>query len=182
MKENQRVRLSKKMLRESLIKLLSEKNIHKISVREICENAEINRTTFYKYYGSPYDLLNDIEDQFLIEIDNFLVSRNIAGFQESQRLTKTLTFINDNLDSFRMLFNNNVDQTFPEKLFGLPQIRQRLSQRLDLNYTKMETDYIFTFIVNGGFSMIRDWVNKDERESAEEMAAVLNQTIGKLLF
>ena len=62
MKEDQRVRLSRQLLRSALIVLLKEKNINKISVREICDAAEINRTTFYKHYGNPYDLLEDIEN------------------------------------------------------------------------------------------------------------------------
>jgi AcrR family transcriptional regulator len=72
MKENQRVRLTKKMLQDSLIWLLPNKSIHKISVREICDNAEINRSTFYKYYGSQYDLLKDMENEVLLQIDGYL--------------------------------------------------------------------------------------------------------------
>ncbi len=68
MGENQRIRLSKQLLRNALISLLEEKSINKISVREICETAEINRTTFYKYYGSQYDLLEDIENILLDEL------------------------------------------------------------------------------------------------------------------
>ena len=64
-KVNQRVMLSKRLLKESLIRQLKEESIYKISVRELCEQAGINRTTFYKYYGSPFDLLKDIEDDLL---------------------------------------------------------------------------------------------------------------------
>ena len=59
MKEDQRIRLSKQLLRNALLELLKEKHISKVSVREICERAQINRTTFYKYYGSQYELLED---------------------------------------------------------------------------------------------------------------------------
>ena len=60
--ENQRIRLSKTMLKNALIELLKTKNIEKISIYELCGQAQINRTTFYKYYGSQYDLLADIEN------------------------------------------------------------------------------------------------------------------------
>jgi AcrR family transcriptional regulator len=52
----------KKLLKDSLIRLLQQGSIHRISVREICDRAGINRTTFYKYYGSQYDLLGDMEN------------------------------------------------------------------------------------------------------------------------
>ena len=54
--ENQRIRITKRMLREALIRLLGKKPIEKIRVQELCQEAQINRTTFYKYYGNQYDL------------------------------------------------------------------------------------------------------------------------------
>ena len=63
--ENQRIRLSKTLLKNALVHLLQKKPLNKISVLEICETAQINRTTFYKYYGSQTDLLNEIESDFL---------------------------------------------------------------------------------------------------------------------
>ena len=68
MKEDQRIRLSKQLLRNALLELLKEKHISKVSVREICERAQINRTTFYKYYGSQYELLEDIENMLIAQI------------------------------------------------------------------------------------------------------------------
>ena len=56
--ENQRVYLSKKLLENALINLLKQKSLYKISIRELCEVASINRSTFYKYFSSQFDLLN----------------------------------------------------------------------------------------------------------------------------
>ena len=70
--ENQRIRLTKKMLKSALIKLLESKPIEKISVYELCAEAQINRTTFYKYYGSQHDLMADIQADFLTELENSL--------------------------------------------------------------------------------------------------------------
>ena len=55
-RENQRIMLSKRLIKESLTRLLASESIHKISVRMLCEEAGINRSTFYKYYGSQYDV------------------------------------------------------------------------------------------------------------------------------
>ena len=49
--ENQRVYLSKKLLENALISLLKQKSLYKISIRELCEVASINRSTFYKYFS-----------------------------------------------------------------------------------------------------------------------------------
>lgn len=179
MNENQRVRLSKKMLKESLIRLLNEESIHKISVREICDEAQINRTTFYKHYGSPYDLLGDMEDDVLTQIDSYLSTNNKSFDNSLKRLIQMISFVNDNLDLCRVLFNNNVDPEFPEKLINLPPIKQMVTQLMGKN-NEDEIAYIFGFVVNGGFSIIRKWMNKDSRETPEEMAALINRTIMKL--
>ena len=55
-KEDRRVIMTKKLLKNALIVLLKEKDIYHISIRELCALADINRSTFYKYYGSQYDL------------------------------------------------------------------------------------------------------------------------------
>lgn len=55
-KEDRRVIYTKKVIRDSFLQLLSEKPVEKISVTEICKNADINRGTFYAHYSDPYDL------------------------------------------------------------------------------------------------------------------------------
>ena len=59
-KENQRIMLTKRLVQDALIILLRTTDISKISIRELCEKAGINRTTFYNHYGSQYDVLKDI--------------------------------------------------------------------------------------------------------------------------
>ncbi len=180
MNENQRIRLSRQMLRDSLTMLLQTKSIHTISVREICEGAEINRTTFYKYYGDQYDLLRDMEDHVLTQIEGYLGSDDTLAGDDSQKLSRTLAFIDENLDLCRILCNNNVDPEFPKKLFSLPPIRHLLEQQLTDTGADNKSGYVFDFIVNGGFSIIRSWMNKEDRESPEEFASFVSDTIMKL--
>ena len=66
--ENQRVMLTRRLIREGLMELLKTESIHKISVRALCEGAGINRSTFYRYYGSQYDVLAEMEEQVLGDV------------------------------------------------------------------------------------------------------------------
>ena len=66
--ENQRVRLTKKLFRDSLIALLRKKKIYQITVSELCAAAELNRSSFYKHYGNVYDVLAELEEDFLAQI------------------------------------------------------------------------------------------------------------------
>ena len=66
-KENRRVKMTKAMLNESFLKYLEEKPISRITVKEICEDADVNRSTYYVYYSDPYDQLHKIEDALIQE-------------------------------------------------------------------------------------------------------------------
>ena len=178
MGENQRVRLSKQLLKDSLIGLLNEKSIHTISVREICENAQINRTTFYKYYGSQYDLLECIENELLMEIDGCLDPSDNGNFYI--RLEKVLSHAMDNRELCRLLFNNNVDPEFPGKLISLPRVQEMLSQQLTGGYNEDEVKYISCFIVNGGFGIMRQWIHAANPESPKGIASLIDSIFARL--
>lgn len=51
------------MIRESLYHLLEKKHLSEITVKEICEGAEINRATFYRNYLDIYDLYEKLEEE-----------------------------------------------------------------------------------------------------------------------
>ena len=64
-KTDRRVKYTKQAIRDSFLKLLSEKPIEKISVTEICREAEINRGTFYSHYNDPYDLRDSLVEELI---------------------------------------------------------------------------------------------------------------------
>lgn len=177
--DNQRIRLSKTLLRSSLINLLTTKSINKITIKEICDNAQINRTTFYKYYGSQYDLMIDIENEILKNVENCL--EESGDITTLSRLLKMLAFLNENAEICRVLMNNNVDPRFPEKLMNLSIIRQIVINSLEKKYNSDEINYVYGLIVNGGFDIIRKWINKEQRESTMQLANFIEGTIMKLI-
>ena len=62
-KNDARVRYTQKVLKDSLLQLLEKKPINKITVKEVCELAELNRATFYAHYTDCLDLLESIENE-----------------------------------------------------------------------------------------------------------------------
>lgn len=158
-KENQRIMLTKRLIKESLIRLLAAKNIYKISVRELCDDAGINRSTFYKYYGSQYDVLTEMESELLKHIQEAL---GAASKDPVHQIETICSYLEENADIVRLLTNNNIDPDFPGKLFNLPQIRMMLDKQLGSRYDPESLDYAFTFMTSAGYFLIREWINKDE--------------------
>jgi len=62
---NQRVTVTKRMVKEGLTRLLEKKPLDKINITELCQEAGVNRTTFYRYYELPRDVLTEMQDEFL---------------------------------------------------------------------------------------------------------------------
>lgn len=165
-KVNQRVMLSKRLLKESFIQLLQTKDIHKICIRELCREAGINHCTFYKYYGSQYDLLREMENDMLQKVECTL-----AGESEGDRLLILLNYVQDNLKTMRLLIDNNIDPTFSEKLFSLSFVQREFKDILGEGDGKGE--YVSHFIFYGALRIVQLWLNKEEREPPEEMAQLL---------
>ena len=65
MQEDKRVLKTKKNLKQTLVNMLSKKPFEKISVKEICENSQTSRITFYVHYKDKYDLVDDISKDMI---------------------------------------------------------------------------------------------------------------------
>ena len=72
-RDDRRAAYSKKMIRESLYELMKTKPLNKITVKEICETADVNRSTFYAYYMDIYDLHQKITKEFFDIVSDFLI-------------------------------------------------------------------------------------------------------------
>ncbi|MCM1060529.1 MAG: TetR/AcrR family transcriptional regulator [Eubacterium sp.] len=166
-KENQRIMLTKKLLKNALIEMLRSDSLYHISIRELCERAGINRSTFYKYYGSQFDLLAEMEQDLLDDINLSLIKENT---QNPGILSDILRYIEKNLDLVRLLLNSSVDPEFAGRLFAMPQIQKMIKQMLGSELSAAEYEYTSNFNIYGAYKMVLIWINKEERESPEWLA------------
>ena len=56
MSKNLRIKYTKMFLKNAILELLKEKPLNKITIQELCDKAEVNRSTFYAHYLDIYDL------------------------------------------------------------------------------------------------------------------------------
>ncbi|MCD8217662.1 MAG: TetR/AcrR family transcriptional regulator [Clostridiales bacterium] len=169
--ENQRIRLSKEMLKTGLLKLLKEKPVGQITVHELCIVSQINRTTFYKYYGSQTELLNEIESDFLNQLDESL--KEIIT-QNSNALLLVLQYLYEQRELFCILTRSVPVQEFSAHVFSIPNIRVIFQSMInESNYSDTEVKYIRRFVFEGAFSVLYSWLNSEDPEPAAEIADVL---------
>ena len=151
--------------------LLQKKPLNKISVLEICETAQINRTTFYKYYGSQTDLLNEIESDFLAQLDE-----SLALIPEQEGAVASVLA---NLYEQRTTFCTLV-RAIPS--FSLPGINGLFKNlAIASSCTKSQTQYTREFIFQGTFAVLCSWLSSENPEPVSEIAEMLELLKDKLL-
>lgn len=177
-KTNQRVMLTKRLLKDSLIRKLKEESIYKISIRELCEEAGINRSTFYKYYGSQFDLLGEMEEDMLRHVQEALMKPEDV---KTESISGVCAYLEENIELSRLLINNNIDPQFPERLFRMPYIRDEIEKVMRSRYGEAELEYASCFLTYGCYHLVRRWINQDEHEPPERIAALLMGLIEQLV-
>ena len=171
-KINQRIMLTKRLLKDSLIEMMKAESIYKISIRDLCESAGINRSTFYKYYGSQFDLLKEIENDLIKDLLTFLKEYP----QDIQHaFAQICSYLEQNIDLARLLLNESTDSNLPERLFSLTFIQQEMRKVFKEQYTDDQFSYLSCYITYGCFHAIRLWINNDNREAPEEFSKLITE-------
>lgn len=173
-KEDRRVRITKRLLKDALIELLKEKDIYHISIRELCETADVNRTTFYKYYGNQFDLLADMEND-LIGFISHTIMKNQTDSEKI--LVAACRYLEDNLEFARLIINNNVDPAFPNRLFSTDAITTSFVNRYSVSKSEEALEYFYNYITYGVYRVVCVWLNKEVRESPEAIAKLIDQMV-----
>lgn len=105
MKEDRRVRKTKRSLKEGLSQLLLTKELRKITVKELTDKVDIHRATFYAHYQDIYDLYNQIEESFIADLRSIIANENVSSYEET--FTLMVNYIYDNNAISTMLLSKN---------------------------------------------------------------------------
>lgn len=176
--ENRRVRMTKRLLKDSLLELLEQKDLSDISVTAICEGADIHRSTFYKYYKDPSVLLRDIEQDALNQIP--VPPETLDQQGEESLLCATTAFfdyVKENERIFRVLFSESVYADFSARLVELlcSQLIIGIESENELN-----SRYLRLYIANGTVGMLKEWIETGFPVSSRKIAEMMYYLSRKL--
>lgn len=173
-KENQRIRLTKMMFKNSLISLLQKKSIYQISVTELCNASELNRSTFYKYYGNVRDVLTEIEEETLKQGQKCIQEIEVSGIDSAiQPLYRLLYYVKENKELYQLLLNNSADDNFLLVMIQDAIDFLKYKSQNILPDSNNFSDYLFQYILSGCIHVILSWINSSMTESPEEIAHLI---------
>ena len=180
-KNDRRIKYTKILIKQSLVKLLQEKPISKISIKEICETADINRSTFYAHYADQYDLLRQLVDETLQDINTYLDSYNFTVYEPGsyQIMKRIFEYIVENAELCKVLMGEYGDISLQKEIMMIVQ-RQGMKEwkgKKAVDEDMME--YLYIYGVNGSIGIVQKWLQSGLKQSAGEMADLVIQMIYK---
>ena len=184
LKEDRRVRKTKKALREGLAELLIEKNLQNITVRELTDKVDIHRSTFYANFKDIYDLYGHMEDVVIQEINDILLTD--CTFKPKIFFGALFQYIIDNKQICRLFFGKSVSSAFFNQLSAMFKDLCVDCWRKEYNITSTTEgmEYYAQFYLSGGLGVIGKWVANDFEFSMEELVTILadiDSNFGKIV-
>lgn len=179
---DRRVRKTRKLLRQGLIKLLMEKDINDISINELVTLIDINRGTFYLHCKDLHDLSSQIQDEVVEEITAILNTYSAEDMKNEDLpfFIDLLKFIQENSDLFLLLMVKNSNSSFSNKLMRL--LQDNCFDHFKTIYQK-DNPYAYavfaTFSVSGCIGVIQLWLETGHQESIEFVAKTLSILVDK---
>lgn len=180
---DRRVRKTKTILRQGLVRLMSEKSIQEITVKELCCECDINRGTFYSHYADVYDLLQKIEEEMLCVLEEMIQEYSLLDVKgeaaPSPIMSSIFKFLAQNADMCRILLCNNGDMAFVEKVKDTVKNKfmSEWKIRVPENDNNKTSEYLYAFIVSGCIGVLQQWLISNGTQTPDEMAALVENLI-----
>lgn len=169
-KEDRRIRKTKKSLRQALVRLLRYKTLDEITIKELTEEADVHRGTFYHHYRDAYDLKNQVDEEIKAELTDLVqnVKESEIANGPYPLLLRVLLYLEDNREVAQMLANDRG----PNSL--LATLCNQISERcFSSNLFGEELRYGNQFCAAGLESMMASWIHDGMRMTPKEMAKVM---------
>lgn len=160
MKEDKRITQTKQCIEKALIELLNNKYLEEITVKELCEKANINRSTFYTYYTSPNDIYKIIERNAINKIHIFLDSQNIS-ITLYNFFRETINFLYSNQDVFIIMEKEH--NALKNAICNFFNKRYMITKQVSMSY-------LYEFFFFGFINVIKKWLKSNQNETVEELA------------
>jgi len=174
---------------KALLSLLENKSFEYITISEICEKAEVNRSTFYLHYENTCDLLKEttayVIDNFVsyFSVDTESITTKFADcdlqdlkFVNEKYLHPYLSFVKENQRVFLAVLSQPTafdSKTIFQRLFD--NIFKPILDRF--HYPRDEQNYVMMFYLNGITAIITEWLKNSCQNSIEDISAIIRVCI-----
>lgn len=177
MRSDRRTRYTQTAIKNAFIDALSTKPINKITVRDICDAADVNRGTFYLHYQDVYALLEALEQEYAEKIIDLLQQpHNIFAGEFTDFFIKFMEYLEENPQAELVLHHPASSGKGLQRVidFSYHQHTSAFTQYGEVS--KVELDILLNYMWHGSVHAIREWREKGICEK-EEFVSILSKII-----
>ena len=181
-KTDLRVIKTKRILFDSLLKLLKNKNFEKIKISDICEESLINRSTFYAHYEDKYELLMELfEEQKQTLLKELEDNENKVFSKEylMELLNILINHIDENRETYSAILTNNRNGILIDFLIDAIErdVSCRLKNSNEIIDSTLPLDIIVKFYAGGLINIGIALITRNEKYSREELLSYIDKLI-----
>ena len=178
-----RVQRTKKALITTFSDLLETKSFENITIQDLCEKANVRRSTFYRHFNDKYDLLNHIVGT-LIEYFRTLHLPEIDPKDPRQFFNKfmkdILLFISDNKAMVKSVISINIYSEVYQILYNQIYTVVKRQIEFDKQIGQFYIDeFIYgEFLTGGILSVILNWIQYGQQSIDEVSSDIVTMICG----
>ncbi|WP_194165648.1 TetR/AcrR family transcriptional regulator [Oceanobacillus sp. CFH 90083] len=153
---------------EALLSLMAEKPYRKITIKEIAEKAELDRSTFYRHFTSKEAVLERHLDQLAQE---YLQRLDTGENMDMGKVAKIfIAFWIEHLDFIRLARANDLDSLLL-KTFNkhLPSIHRLTKGQFAYSISEEHMEFALAFNAGGMWNILMKWVDSDFEHTYEDL-------------
>lgn len=165
-KNNRRRRTSVERIEKVFIELLQTKELHEITVSDICKRCELNRSTFYANFVDIYELADKVRVYLEGEVNRLYEAEETQKFNNNDYL-RLFRHIKENQLFYRTYFKLGYDNEFQLKYYDIHQAERHFDNR--------HIEYHIEFFRNGFNAIVKMWLAGGCKETPEEMDEIIRR-------
>lgn len=174
--QDRRVKRTKRILRECLFNLLETKTIDEITVKELTEQADMNRSTFYFYYNDIGDMMQQIQNEIFEVFEESVIAPQaqfVTVEDFSEYILRFLLFCKEQEKICKFVINNDPNNFLSNK------IKSSLLQHVPDSAVIFPVDdpkkYLTCFAVSAIWETVIQWMNDGMKADPHQMAYFMAQ-------
>lgn len=182
-KSNSKYFYTSQLMNQALIELLYKKDYDYITVKEICEKAGVNRSTFYLHYETINDLLEECLENIIKKFNSCFNNNNSLEsinelplekliFLTPEYLTPYLQFIKDNRKIYQIAVKkakvmNSVNYFNSLSTYILKPVLRRF------NVDESVQEYMISYYIGGINAIVCEWIKHDCKKEISDISNII---------
>lgn len=172
MQTDLRTRYTRQVITDAFLQLLRQKPVERITVKEVCALAQINRSTFYRQYKDCFDLMEQLEQRGLELLEELLQATQAQG--TAATMTSLLCALRDNDSLLGIMARQNQDERFLYAIVGRCfRYMNTRQENMAIAANETQQNMRNAFLAAGVGGIIQYWLRSGMQTEPGQVAAVI---------